>query len=316
MKTDRCGTGSRWAGGLVVLAGLLLASGPVTAAPAAAEASDRNADHHPPRLLGRTLHTWAAPEADQGVAADREHFYAIDNSVIAKYRLDGGSRVAAWDGEADGAIEHLNSCLLREERLWCANSNYPGVPMGSSVEVFDTATMTHVDSHSLGMVEEGSLTWFDQVGGGYIAGFAHYSNRGGVPFKDSTYSSIVRYDATWRRTGGWLLPRSVIDRMAPYAASGGAIGPDGLLYLLGHDLPELYVVARPSMGPTLVHLATIDIDAPGQAFAWAGDGSRTIHAIDRKKGAVLAIAIPAVPLPASGARPFRDTDAAGVGDQE
>ena len=48
------------------------------------------------------------------------------------------------------------------------------------------------------------------------------------------------------------------------------------------------------MGPSLIHLATIDLEAEGQAFSWAQDGSRTVYTIDRKKGLVRAIAIPAV----------------------
>ena len=166
--------------------------------------------------------------------------------------------------------------------------------MGSSIEVFETETMTHVDSHSLGMRDEGSLTWFDRYRDGWIAGFAHYDATGGVPFKDHRFSSVVTFDAEWRRTGGWLFPPSVIERMAPYAASGGAIGPDGWLYLLGHDRPEMYVVARPPMGPTMMHVATIDLEAEGQAFAWAQDGTRTIVAIDRRKGQVRMIALPVV----------------------
>ena len=82
--------------------------------------------------------------------------------------------------------------------------------------------------------------------------------------------------------------------MAPYAASGGAIGPDGWLYLLGHDRPEMYVVARPSMGPTLIHIATIDLEAEGQAFSWAQDGSRTVFTVDRRKGLVRMIELPVV----------------------
>jgi hypothetical protein len=41
-------------------------------------------------------------------------------------------------------------------------------------------------------------------------------------------------------------------RMAPHAASGGGIGPDGLLYLLGHDRTELYVLAKPRLGPVMI----------------------------------------------------------------
>jgi hypothetical protein len=258
----------------------------------------------PLRLSARTLREYAAPEADQGVAVDARYFYAVDNSVIAKYERDSGRLVARWVGPEHGLVRHLNSCFANAGRLWCANSNYSLTPHGSSVEVFDAATMRHVDSHSLGMTDEGSLTWFDRYRGGWIAGFAHYSGNGGVAFKDHTFSSVVTFDAEWRRTGGWLFPQDVVERMAPDAASGGAIGPDGLLYILGHDRPEMYVLARPSMGPTLLHIATIDLQAEGQAFAFAE--GRTVLTIDREKGAVRVIELPAVDLAGfADARTFR-----------
>jgi hypothetical protein len=192
--------------------------------------------------------------------------------------------------------------------LWCANSNYALTPMGSSIEVFDASRMTHADSHSLGLRDEGSLTFVDRYRDGWLAGFAHYDGTGGVPFKNHTFSSVVTFDAAWRRTGGWLFPQSVIDRMAPYAASGGAIGPDGWLYLLGHDRLEMYVVARPSMGPTMIHLATIELEAEGQAFCWAQNPSRRILTIDRRKKLVRTIELPAVDAgAASDARRFRES---------
>jgi hypothetical protein len=174
------------------------------------------------------------------------------------------------------------------------NSNYPQTPMASSLEVFDASSLDHVSSFSFGLRDEGSLTWIDRYGGGWLAGFAHYDSNGGVKFKDHTFSSVVTFDAEWRRLGGWLFPQSTIDRMAPGAASGGAIGPDGWLYLLGHDRPEMYVVARPSMGPTLIHIATVDLDAEGQGFSWAKDGTRTVFTIDRHKQLVRTITIPPV----------------------
>jgi hypothetical protein len=248
------------------------------------------------RLVAKTLRVYEAPEADQGVAADSRHFYAVDNTVIAKYEVATGKAAGTWMGPAGGLIRHMNSCLANGGRLWCANSNYSQTPMGSSVEVFDTASLDHVDSHSLGMTEEGSLTWFDRYRGGWVAGFAHYDQDGGLRYKNHTFSSVVTFDAEWRRTGGWLIPAGALERMAPYAASGGAIGPDGWLYLLGHDRPEMYVVGRPTMGPTLIHIATIDLEAEGQAFSWAQDNSRTIFAIDRRKGLVRRIEIPQVTL--------------------
>ncbi len=246
------------------------------------------------QLQARTVRVYQAPEANQGVAADDRFFYPIDNTVIAKYEIASGRRVAQWAGPRNGLVRHLNSCLADAGRLWCANSNYPQVPMGSSVEVFDTKTMRPAESQSLGLTDEGSLTWFDRYREGWIAGFAHYDGNGGIAGRPHTFSSVVTFDAAWRRTGGWLFPASVLERMAPYAASGGALGPDKYLYLLGHDRPELYVVARPPMGPALVHIATVAVEAEGQAFSWAGDGSRTIFTIDRRLRQVRSIAVPPV----------------------
>lgn len=258
----------------------------------------------PLHLTARTLRDYPAPEADQGVAVDAKNFYAIDNTFIAKYDRASGRLLARWVGPKDGLVRHINSCFAERGRLWCANSNYPHTPHGSSVEIFDAASMTHIDSHSLGLTDEGSLTWFDHFNKGWIAGFAHYTGNGGLKFKDSTFSSVVTFDNQWRRTGGWLFPAAVVERMAPHAASGGAIGPDGLLYILGHDRPEMYVLARPVMGPTLLHVATIDLDAEGQAFSFAE--GRSIFAIDRRKGAVRQIELPTVSLADfADAREFR-----------
>ena len=257
-------------------------------------------------LSAVTLRVYDAPEADQGVTADATHFYPVDNSVIGKYRIDTGELVARFAAPSHGLLRHMNSCKsVSGDRLRCANSNYSLTPMGSSVEYFDTVTMSHAGTHSLGMTEEGSLTWVDDIEGGYITGFAHYGGNGGLAFKDATFSSVVTYTRDWQRTGGWLFPQSAIDRMAPYAASGGAIGPDGLLYILGHDRPELYVLARPAMGPVMIHVAPITLEAEGQAFDFAADGSRTIFAIDRRQGKVRTIALPDVPLNDPAMRRFR-----------
>ena len=48
--------------------------------------------------------------------------------------------------------------------------------------------------------------------------------------------------------------------------SSGGWGPDGRLYLTGHDLPELYVVAIQVDGGVLNHIETLGIEAEGQAI--------------------------------------------------
>lgn len=279
-----------------------------TSTPPSPTALPQPADYVPPvpvQLSATTLRRFVAPDADQGVAVDATHFYALDNSVIAKYEIATGRLVGRWMGPNHGLIRHMNSCLVVKQQLICANSNYSLTPMGSSVEIFDTATMKHVDSHSLGMTDEGSITFVEPYQEGWIAGFAQYDDNGGVPFKNHRYANIVTFDAQWRRTGGWLMPDSILARMAPHAASGGSIGPDGLLYILGHDLPEMYVLARPAMGPTLIHVATISLEAEGQAFSWAPGKGRRIFAVKRRQGGVMEIELPTVPAIGPDARPFR-----------
>jgi hypothetical protein len=248
-------------------------------------------------LDARLLREHQAREARQGVAVDAAHFYAVVNSAIGKYDKRTGALVSRWSSPRGGLIRHINSCFAEANRLWCANSNFPQTPMASSIEVFDSRSMTHESSHSLGILDEGSLTFFDRLGEGWIAGFAHYDGDGGLAYKGAAFAGIVLYDSAWRRSGGYAIPASVIERMAPHAASGGAIGPDGLLYLFGHDRPELYVLARPVMGPVMLHVATINVDAAGQAFSWDRSSSaRELYAINRPTGTVRVFSVPEVSL--------------------
>lgn len=245
-------------------------------------------------LEAHTVLEMNAPEADQGVAVGPQHVFAVDNSVIAKYRKHDGKLVQRWDGSGDGLIQHLNSCYFKLGILWCANSNYPEIPMGSSIEQFDANSMQHIQSHSLGLTDQGSLVWFSEIQNGWLAGFAHYTTNGGLSYKGHDFSSLVRYDKDWRRVGGWLFPKPIIARMAPYSASGGAISPDGLLYVMGHDAPEMYVLGQPTMGPTLIHVATIKLEAEGQAFSFDPDDSLFIWVVDRRRGKLRRIRLPAL----------------------
>lgn len=260
----------------------------------------------PARLSAEQVAAFDTPEADQGVAVDAAHFYPVDNSVIGKYEKESGAFVDRIVLPAHGPIRHMNSCYAADGELLCANSNYPLVPMASSIEAFNAATLDHVRSISLGVLDEGSLTWFDHVDGGWIAGFAHYDGEdGGVGFKDHSFSNVVLFDEEWRRTGGYALPASIVERLAPDAASGGAIGPDGLLYVTGHDRPEMYVLAKPTMGPELVHIATIDIALAGQAFSWDFAAGRRVYAIDREAKRTLAFDVPVVALSDPNGATFR-----------
>ena len=98
------------------------------------------------------------------------------------------------------------------------------------------------------------------------------------------------------------MPPTLVERMAPNAASGGALGSDGLLYLMGHDLPEMYVLARPPMGPYLLHIATIAIDVEGQAFAFDDASPRHVCGISRPNRQIRCFRLPVVAVPAGALR--------------
>ncbi|MBL9203283.1 MAG: hypothetical protein JNL39_22440 [Opitutaceae bacterium] len=218
-----------------------------------------------------------APEAGQGVAVDQDHFYAINNHTIGKYMKKTGERVAGWEGGAGGEIIHLNAGFIRDGKLFTIHSNYPGVPMLSSLEIFDPSTLKHIGTHSFGRMD-GSFTWLDRAprtatpaaAGKWIACFVHYGNRAAEPNRDATWTQILALDAEWRRTAGWALPPDLFARFGGrgYSASGGAFGPGGYLYLSGHDNTELYVVDFPKAGSVLKWIATMPFPSEGQAFCW------------------------------------------------
>lgn len=235
---------------------------------------------------------YAAPEARQGVAVDASRFYAIDNRTIASYDRTSGRRIQRWEGDA-AQFKHLNSCIVRRTQLVCAHSNYPQVPMASSIETFDAGTLRHVSSHSLGP-GTGSLTWIVWHKGFWWAAFANYDGKGGDADRDHRATVLIRMDDTFTRRESWLFPESVLARMKPYSTSGGVFGDDGLLYVTGHDAAEIYAIALPDAGSTMRHVATIPVVTKGQAIAWDPAEPRTIWSISRDQASVVVSRIPNV----------------------
>ena len=246
----------------------------------------------PVKLNASEIRRWRAPEARQGVAVDDRYFYAVVNSAIGKYDKATGTRVGEWIGDRLNIV-HLNSCSIISGELVCANSNFPQVPMASSIEIFDPATMRHIRSIPLGMVY-GSLTWIERHNNQWWAGFANYDAKGGEPGRDHRFTQIVTFDDQWRRMGGYRFPDSVLERFAPLSNSGGSWGDDGLLYVTGHDAQEIYVLRVPSEGPVLEHVATIAAPLDGQAWAWDRSAKRTLYGITRRDGEVVVMKVPQV----------------------
>jgi hypothetical protein len=213
-----------------------------------------------------TSREFQVEEAKQAVAVDATHFYVINNSTIRKYTKAEGTLVGTWDGTKQGIV-HLNSGVVIKGKLYCANSNFPDQPMTSSVEIFDARTLQHTDTHSFGIAQHGSLTWLDQKDGYWYVGFAEYSGRNASAGRDGRWTSLVRYDRDWRQLEAWVYPQNLLERFAPMSNSGGSWGRDGLLYISGHDYPEVYVLKLPASGYTLEYLRTLPVPIAGQGIA-------------------------------------------------
>jgi hypothetical protein len=243
----------------------------------------------------REIRRFPAVEAKQGVAVDGEFFYAITNRQIGKYQKSDGKRVGGWKDAKGGEFIHLNSGFVRDGMLVGSHSNFPGVPMFSSVEIFDTKTMRPVSSHSLG-IGPGSLTWIAERDGLRYACFANYAGATGTPGRDPAYTQVVCYDGQWRAVGGFGFPKELVKLFNNSSSSCGAFGPGGFLYITGHDARELYVLDFPKAGSTFRWLATIPIPMPGQAFAWDPSDEKILYGIDRKSKEVIVVEIK-IPAP-------------------
>ena len=171
--------------------------------------------------------------------------------------------------------------------------------MTSSIEVWDVATLKHIEIHSFGVML-GSFTWLDRHNGSWWGAFANYDivQRGMTePYGETRNTVMVQFDDDFEVLQSWSLPAEILRRMSPMSNSGGSWGSDGYLYLSGHDDPEVYVMALPENGSELDWLATVRIPRlNGQGIAWdrSIDGN-TLWAILRSTRQVLKIEMPLLP---------------------
>ena len=245
-------------------------------------------------LVAEELQRWKPRGANQGVAVDDRYFYGIGNFVVGKYDKKTGERVAEWVGLRGGETVHLNGGLIQDGLLVLAHSNFPQLPMASSLEYFDPATVRPVKTLSLG-IRHGSLTWAEKKDGFWWACFAHYNDQGTGPATDNRYTTVGKFDENWQVLESWIFPPQVVANWGKSSSSGGSWGDDGLLYTTGHDEKELYVLRQPKMGVTLEYVTTIQVPFEGQSWSWDRSQKRVIYGIIRRTGEVVVARIPEIP---------------------
>lgn len=230
----------------------------------------------------KEVQRFKAPYASQAVAVDDQYFYAIDNNHITKYTLEGDS-VTTWHEPNKERVRHINSGIVIDGKLYCAHSNFPEIPMASSIEIFDTQTLKPIQTISLG-IDVGSCTWVLSGKDCWYVFFAHYERNGGQPGCDVSWSQLVQYDLQWKRTQAWILPKELIQEIKPTSLSGAVI-IDQVFYCTGHDAQKCYLLALPPYGMRLEWIDTISIPFCGQGIAI--DALGNLWGIDRKNRYVI-----------------------------
>ena len=81
--------------------------------------------------------------------------------------------------------------------------------------------------------------------------------------------------------------------------SGGSLGPDGWLYITGHDASEAYLLKIPSAGSVVIWVATVSLpEIAGQEIAWdrsqtgVGNGTGVSYGISRESKQVVQMRVP------------------------
>ncbi|MDQ0301837.1 cycloisomerase [Ancylobacter polymorphus] len=239
------------------------------------------------RPAAETIGRFEVPEARQAVAVTDRFFYAIDNRTLVKLDKATGAPVAKWEGPKGGPVLHLDSGVVHDGKLYTAHSNYPDWPMTSSVEVWDAETLKHLESHSFG-IERGSFTWLDRdAQGRWWGAFANYNrvfDKSPLAYGNKYATQIVRFNADWSVAEAFVYPDALVAKFQDMSNSGGAFGPDGRLYISGHDNPELYVVAPPAMGSVMEWRETIPVEIAGQGFAFDPAQPGVVWGLIRGKG--------------------------------
>ncbi len=259
------------------------------------------------QISSTTVRLVNATDANQGVAVDGDHFYSIDNFSITKHNKTTGEPTLQWYGGADGPIIHLDGGVVINGTLYAPHSNYPTAPETSSVEEWNVTTMEHIRSYSFG-VNRGSLTWIDQDSTGTWYGtFANYDRvqQGQTqPYGLSMNTQLVRFSPGPESpfqyiSQSWIFPEEMLSEIfSPMSNSGGSFGPDGWLYITGHDASAAYAVQIPSAGSVVIWVATVSLpDIAGQGIAWDRSikstvANGTLYGISRESRQVVEMNIP------------------------
>jgi hypothetical protein len=94
-------------------------------------------------------------------------------------------------------------------------------------------------------------------------------------------TTLVKFDEDWQVAESWIFPMELIEKFEHMSNSGGSWGPDGHLYVSGHDLPEIYRLRFPEVGSILEVAESIPLNIRGQGIAWDHSNPGILYGIIR-----------------------------------
>jgi hypothetical protein len=224
-------------------------------------------------------------EAVQGVAVNNDFFYTINSKGIGKYDKNTGRLISSFS-DTTGRIIHLDGGMVLDDKLYCAHSNFPGIPMTSTIEIFSAVDLKHNGTHSFGILY-GSCTWADFHNNFWWVCFANYDQFRKDINKGTENTVLVKFDRNWKEKDSWTFPSELISELKPMSASGGSWGPDGNLYVTGHDSAKVYLLQLPESGSVLELNGTMKIESHGQGIAWDRSNKNRLFGIIRKDNSVI-----------------------------
>lgn len=198
---------------------------------------------------------YAAAEAHQAASADLDHFYAINNTHVAKYDRKTGDLVEV---SSDADAKHLNSGFFHQDTMYIAHSNFPEKPDKSDIRIMNPENMQVTIIKDFGNTE-GSLTWVINHQSSWWGMFAYYQT-------ENAKSYLVKWDNDWNEVKRYYFPKEVLVHLGNASISGGVGFEDGFL-VTGHDERELFWVRIPGEGDTLSYVNTFPAPFTGQGIA-------------------------------------------------
>jgi hypothetical protein len=232
-------------------------------------------------------------KASQGVAVDEKYFYAISNTRIVKCDKETGKVIATWranrKGKAYEHFKHMNSGTVIEGRLYCAHSRYGVDPNDCTVEIWNVEKEGLKHEETIHMPRKhGSLTWIDRHSD--RSWWMCYAVYGKNKNKDTKLVKYQYKDKKFIEVESWFFPEEVVAKWGSMSCSGGSWGPDGYLYITGHDHASAYVLEIDKTNKLSYVRTEKDVGFFGQAIAWDRFSKKPVlWGIDKSKDISLTL---------------------------